>query len=114
MEELGKDGTFAGNDVIVAFARNNNVDIVIHQHSSPRFIINAPENPNNIQLHLAYHNGEHYSSLRRIHDTSNGPAYLENNGQSCTLNQHFKVYFSFQFPNRFQFIPFHFNFKQEV
>ena len=91
MELLGKDGTFAGNDAIVAFARNNNVDIVIHQHSSPRFAINAPVNPENIQLHLAYHNGEHYSSLRRLHDTSNGPAYLEHHTQQNKSDDQYKV-----------------------
>jgi len=82
VELLDKDGTYAGNDAIVAFARNNYVDIVIHQHSSPKLVITAPVNPENIQLHLAYHNGEHYSSLRRIHDTSCHPAYLQHKCQS--------------------------------
>ena len=91
VELLDKDGTFAGNDAIVAFARNNNVDIVIHQHSSPKFVISAPVNPENIQLHLAYHNGEHYSSLRRIHDTSCGPAYLQHKCLSCTPEDNSKV-----------------------
>ena len=92
MKLLDKDGTYAGNDSIVAFARNHNVDIVIHQHSLPRFVINAPVNPENIQLHIAYHNGEHYSSLRRLHDKSCGPAYLEHKSQPPTSQASCKVY----------------------
>eukprot|EP00794_Sanderia_malayensis_P005159 gene5159-5811_t len=76
LEELGKDGTFAGNDAIVAFARNNNLDIIIHQYNSPRFVINGGGAKENKQLHIAYHNGEHYSSLRRIYDETDEPAYL--------------------------------------
>lgn len=91
VEQLRKDGTFVGNDVIAAFARENNVDIIVHQHSSPRFAINAPENPQNIQLHLAYHNGEHYSSLRRIHDTSDGPANIQNGSQGHTPQKQCQV-----------------------
>jgi len=32
---LAKPGTFAGNDAIVAFARNNQMNVVIHQLNAP-------------------------------------------------------------------------------
>lgn len=32
---LAKPGTFAGNDAIVAFARNNQINVVIHQLNTP-------------------------------------------------------------------------------
>lgn len=32
---LAKPGTFAGNDAIVAFARNNQMNVVIHQVNAP-------------------------------------------------------------------------------
>ena len=36
VRNLSKLGTYGGNDSIVAFARNNKVDVVIHQHNAPR------------------------------------------------------------------------------
>ncbi|KAM3923906.1 OTU domain-containing protein 3 isoform 2-T2 [Leptodactylus fuscus] len=35
VENLAQPGTFAGNDAIVAFARNNQVNVVIHQLNNP-------------------------------------------------------------------------------
>jgi len=78
VKELSKLGTYGGNDSIVAFARNNGVDIVIHQLNNPRWVIHGSEfskNPKIMELHLAYHNGEHYSSVRRSSDPDTGPAW---------------------------------------
>ena len=77
MDNLEQDGTYAGNDAIVAFARNNDVNVVIHQFNNPRFVIEGyqPMSGKNKELHLSYHNGEHYSSLRKINDPDTGPAY---------------------------------------
>lgn len=35
MASLAKPGTFAGNDAIVAFARNHQLNVVIHQLNAP-------------------------------------------------------------------------------
>ncbi|KAM4646769.1 OTU domain-containing protein 3-like [Amazona ochrocephala] len=35
VSNLAKPGTFAGNDAIVAFARNNQMNVVIHQLNAP-------------------------------------------------------------------------------
>lgn len=83
--ELSKLGTYGGNDSIVAFARNNGVDIVIHQLNNPRWVIHGSEfskSQQKIELHLAYHNGEHYSSVRRLTDPDDGPAWQYNQKNS--------------------------------
>lgn len=81
VRELSKLGTYGGNDSIVAFARNNGLDIVIHQLNNPRWVIHGSEyskTPEIIELHLAYHNGEHYSSVRSLSDPGDGPAWQYN------------------------------------
>ncbi|XP_043917732.1 OTU domain-containing protein 3 isoform X2 [Protopterus annectens] len=74
---LGKPGTFAGNDAIVAFARNNRVNVVIHQLNAPLWQISGLDKPDARQLHIAYRYGEHYDSVRRISDNSEDPAALK-------------------------------------
>ncbi|NWW53689.1 OTUD3 protein, partial [Pedionomus torquatus] len=74
---LAKPGTFAGNDAIVAFARNNQLNVVIHQHNAPLWQIRGTEKNNVRELHIAYRYGEHYDSVRRINDDSEAPAYLQ-------------------------------------
>lgn len=73
---LGKSGTFAGNDAIVAFARNHGVTVVIHQVNAPLWQIRGSEKPIGRELHIAYRHGEHYDSVRRIGDNSESPAHL--------------------------------------
>jgi len=84
LENLAEDGTFAGNDAIVAFARRYEVVVVIHQLNEPLWKVGEPgtvdrETTNakkrGRQLHISYHNGDHYNSVRKIGDlTSNGKA----------------------------------------
>ncbi|NWS14332.1 OTUD3 protein, partial [Pachyramphus minor] len=74
---LAKPGTFAGNDAIVAFARNNQINVVIHQLYAPLWQIRGTDNSNVRELHIAYRYGEHYDSVRRINDDSESPAYLQ-------------------------------------
>ncbi|NXJ69579.1 OTUD3 protein, partial [Rostratula benghalensis] len=74
---LAKPGTFAGNDAIVAFARNNQLNVVIHQLNAPLWQIRGTEKNNVRELHIAYRYGEHYDSVRRINDDSEAPAYLQ-------------------------------------
>ncbi|XP_069774921.1 OTU domain-containing protein 3 isoform X2 [Narcine bancroftii] len=73
---LEKPGTFVGNDVIVAFARNNQVNIVIHQLNAPLWQVFGTRKSNAAQLHIAYRYGEHYDSVRKVNDNSETPANL--------------------------------------
>ncbi|NWT20008.1 OTUD3 protein, partial [Vireo altiloquus] len=74
---LAKPGTFAGNDAIVAFARNNQMNVVIHQLNAPLWQIRGTDRSDARELHIAYRYGEHYDSVRRINDDSEGPACLQ-------------------------------------
>ncbi|NXX39999.1 OTUD3 protein, partial [Tricholaema leucomelas] len=74
---LAKPGTFAGNDAIVAFARNNQMNVVIHQLNAPLWQIRGTDKNNVRELHIAYRDGEHYDSVRRINDDSEAPANLQ-------------------------------------
>ncbi|XP_048417430.1 OTU domain-containing protein 3 [Stegostoma tigrinum] len=74
---LEKPGTFVGNDVIVAFARNNQVNIVIHQLNAPLWQVFGTRKSNAIELHIAYRYGEHYDSVRMLNDNSEAPANLK-------------------------------------
>ncbi|NXR64531.1 OTUD3 protein, partial [Rhadina sibilatrix] len=73
---LAKPGTFAGNDAIVAFARNNQMNVVIHQPNAPLWQIRGTDRSDARELHIAYRYGEHYDSVRRISDDSEAPACL--------------------------------------
>ncbi|NXD67751.1 OTUD3 protein, partial [Eolophus roseicapillus] len=77
VSNLAKPGTFAGNDAIVAFARNNQMNVVIHQLNAPLWQICGTDKSNARELHIAYRDGEHYDSVRRINDDSEAPAYLQ-------------------------------------
>jgi len=90
ISELAKLGEYAGNDAIVAFARLYQVTVVIHQPNFPLWQIkdwesvagdNLTKNDekhfeSNRQLHIAYHGGDHYDSVRRLGDTSHIPANI--------------------------------------
>jgi len=75
---LRKSGTFAGNDALVALARYLKISIVIHQSGQPIWQINggADDGAKARQIHLSYHNGEHYNSVRRVGDHSNTPSTI--------------------------------------
>ncbi|TSR39561.1 OTU domain-containing protein 3 [Bagarius yarrelli] len=74
--DLAEPGTFAGNDAIVAFARSQQVKVVIHQLNAPLWEINGSEKPLCPELHIAYRYGDHYDSVRHVADNSKGPAHL--------------------------------------
>ncbi|EFO26014.1 hypothetical protein LOAG_02473 [Loa loa] len=74
VNDLSRPGTYAGQDALVAFARLHEVNIIIHQLNRPLWKIQGTENSNALELHLSYHNGEHYSSVRRFGDIANTPA----------------------------------------
>jgi len=77
---LGTLGEFAGNEALVAISRLYNCDIVIHQTGQSAWTVsagesNAKKGPAR-QLHLAYHDWEHYSSIRKLNDSSHEPALV--------------------------------------
>ncbi|XP_036068815.1 OTU domain-containing protein 3 isoform X2 [Oryzias melastigma] len=76
LSNLSQPGTFAGNDAIVAFARSQQVKVVIHQLNTPLWEINGSEKQVCRELHIAYRYGDHYDSVRRIGDNSESPAQL--------------------------------------
>uniref|UniRef100_A0A3P9JR07 OTU domain-containing protein 3 n=1 Tax=Oryzias latipes TaxID=8090 RepID=A0A3P9JR07_ORYLA len=76
LSNLSQPGTFAGNDAIVAFARSQQVKVVIHQLNTPLWEINGSEKQGCRELHIAYRYGDHYDSVRRLGDNSESPAQL--------------------------------------
>ncbi|XP_035827306.1 OTU domain-containing protein 3 [Aplysia californica] len=78
MRNLQRLGTHAGNDAIVAFAKLHGVNVVIHQLNGKPLLISGPPNNSDLirQLHIAYHNGDHYSSVRRLDDNTESPAHI--------------------------------------
>ncbi|XP_049611326.1 OTU domain-containing protein 3 isoform X1 [Syngnathus scovelli] len=70
LSNLAQPGTFAGNDAIVAFARSQQVKVVIHQLNTPLWEINGTEKQMCRELHIAYRYGDHYDSVRRIDENT--------------------------------------------
>ena len=72
----------------MAFARNHGVNIVIHQLNEPRWVINGGDYCKSggqiRELHISYHNGEHYSSIRHISDKTSEPAWAKINQANFT------------------------------
>ena len=71
VSQLAKDGVYAGNDAIVAFARCYGVSVVIHQLNAPQWEVHTPASgasgaSGGRTLHVAYLNGEHYCSVRPL------------------------------------------------
>ncbi|XP_023578344.1 OTU domain-containing protein 3 isoform X2 [Octodon degus] len=84
---LAKPGTFAGNDAIVAFARNHQLNVVIHQLNAPLWQIRGTDKSGVRELHIAYRYGEHYDSVRRSNDNSEAPAHLQTDFQILHQNE---------------------------
>src|SRR5688500_8498758 len=75
---MRKDGTWAGHLELLAVAHAFNVDVIIHQPDAPRLELRNPcatlDMPVLREIHISYHNGSHYGSVRSLEDTGNGPA----------------------------------------
>ncbi|CAL8277043.1 unnamed protein product [Arctogadus glacialis] len=76
LSNLSQPGTFAGNDAIVAFARSQELKVVIHQLNTPLWEIKGVDKHACREMHIAYRYGDHYDSVRRIGDNSESPAQL--------------------------------------
>jgi len=92
VQNLALDGTYGGNDSIVAFARLHKLTVVIHQLDSPAWEVHGEtvdgssgKSPSVVrQLHISYHNGDHYASVRRLQDNTESPANVHISSQTPT------------------------------
>ncbi|XP_060191099.1 OVARIAN TUMOR DOMAIN-containing deubiquitinating enzyme 7 isoform X2 [Lycium barbarum] len=73
-ESMEKDGTWAGHMELQAASLVTHTNICIHRHMSPRWYIQNFDNRESRMLHLSYHDGEHYNSIRLKEDSCTGPA----------------------------------------
>ncbi|EIE22284.1 cysteine proteinase [Coccomyxa subellipsoidea C-169] len=75
-KRMSEDGTWAGYQEQVALARLCSVAIRVYQAGQPVWTI-KPEYPDFPQdspaIHVSYHDGEHYNSVRRADDHTSGP-----------------------------------------
>lgn len=78
LDNLSEVGTFGGNDSIVAFARLYDLTVVIHQLNKPLWQVFSEGGNRNKELHISYHNGDHYNSVRRCEDLNGSGAALVN------------------------------------
>ncbi|CAL5070667.1 unnamed protein product [Urochloa decumbens] len=74
-DSMLKDGTWAGHMELQAASLLTRRNICIHMLNSPRWYINnfAGREATNM-IHLSYHHGEHYNSVRLREDPCQGPA----------------------------------------
>ncbi|XP_042441996.1 OVARIAN TUMOR DOMAIN-containing deubiquitinating enzyme 7-like isoform X2 [Zingiber officinale] len=71
---MEKDGTWAGNMELQAASLVTRRNICIHRFSSPRWYISNFSGHQDDMIHLCYHDGEHYNSVRLKEDSCEGPA----------------------------------------
>ncbi|XP_031482243.1 OVARIAN TUMOR DOMAIN-containing deubiquitinating enzyme 7 [Nymphaea colorata] len=73
-QSMGNDGTWAGHMEIQAASLVCHSNICIHHSMSPRWYIKNFPCHGNRMIHLSYHDGEHYNSIRLKEDPCDGPA----------------------------------------
>ncbi|KAL1196513.1 OVARIAN TUMOR DOMAIN-containing deubiquitinating enzyme 7 [Cardamine amara subsp. amara] len=71
---MDDDGTWAGNMELQAASLVTRSNICIHRNMSPRWYIRNFEDIRTRMIHLSYHDGEHYNSVRLKDDSCGGPA----------------------------------------
>ncbi|KAK9328210.1 NADP-dependent oxidoreductase domain-containing protein [Lipomyces starkeyi] len=76
LETMSKDGVYGDNLEIVAFAKRFNVDVKIHLADFAYVVSGESSNEDNgilrQVLHIAYHQWEHYSSIRNVDGPHSG------------------------------------------
>ncbi|XP_038721909.1 OVARIAN TUMOR DOMAIN-containing deubiquitinating enzyme 7 isoform X2 [Tripterygium wilfordii] len=73
-QSMEKDGTWAGNMELQAASLVTHCNICIHRNMSPRWYIRNFDDRGARMVHLSYHDGEHYNSVRLKEDPCDGPA----------------------------------------
>ena len=73
LSRLRKDGEWGGQIELQALSLCLKINIIVHQLDQPRWeILNHPREAK--AIHLSYHDGEHYNSVRLLTDLGKGPA----------------------------------------
>ncbi|KAK4471257.1 hypothetical protein MN116_004702 [Schistosoma mekongi] len=102
LDKLRLIGTYGGHECIIAVSRYFSVSIIIHQLKQKPWLAGIPVIDKALtkvstypQLHLAYHNGEHYSSVRVFGDNSSSPTKIKiclstENSSPSTKNTDYK------------------------
>ncbi|GMN30251.1 hypothetical protein TIFTF001_002736 [Ficus carica] len=73
-QSMEKDGTWAGHMELQAASLVTRTNICIHRSMSPRWYIRNFDDSGVRMVHLSYHDGEHYNSVRLKEDSCEGPA----------------------------------------
>ncbi|GMH06409.1 hypothetical protein Nepgr_008249 [Nepenthes gracilis] len=73
-QSIGKDGTWAGHMELQAASLVTHTNICIHRNMSPRWYIRNFNDQGARMIHLSYHDGEHYNSVRLKEDPGDAPA----------------------------------------
>ncbi|KAJ1694920.1 hypothetical protein LUZ63_011618 [Rhynchospora breviuscula] len=73
-KSMEEDGTWAGHMELQAASLVIRTNICIHQFNSPRWYIQNFSSHDVNMIHLSYHHGEHYNSVRLKEDPCEGPA----------------------------------------
>lgn len=73
-QSMEKDGTWAGHMELQAASHVTRSNICIHQNMSPRWYVRNFDHCGARMIHLSYHDGEHYNSVRSHEDPCDGPA----------------------------------------
>lgn len=70
---------------------------------APRFDLRnslaTPENPVEREIHVSYHDGQHYASVRSVDDVGNGPA-IQFTVSSYFLFEIWVIFFEIQIPSK--------------
>ncbi|GJQ11351.1 hypothetical protein GpartN1_g3142.t1 [Galdieria partita] len=75
LKEMRIEGTWAGNMELQAISLLYGVNIRVHRLEQPAYDLENFREKNAVWIHLAFHQGEHYSSVRRLRDIhSSAPA----------------------------------------
>uniref|UniRef100_A0A0D9WAY7 OTU domain-containing protein n=1 Tax=Leersia perrieri TaxID=77586 RepID=A0A0D9WAY7_9ORYZ len=86
-DNMIKDGTWAGHMELQAASLLTRKNICIHMLNSPRWYINNfPGHEATSMVHLSYHDGEHYNSVRLREDPCQGPAMPTDTNVASTSN----------------------------
>ncbi|ESW27900.1 hypothetical protein PHAVU_003G242000 [Phaseolus vulgaris] len=73
-QSMENDGTWAGHMELQAASLVTRSNICIHKNMSPRWYIRNFDDRGVRMVHLSYHDGEHYNSVRLKDDYCDGPA----------------------------------------